>query len=204
MKQYRMNMKRKSVLLVVLALSFFILPDLNAQYGKKKKRRDKDEEVETRSRINSAQFFEKVWVGANINSPSINSFFINIGAGPMAAYKFNRFLSAGIITNINYQYYWAQGGQSQTYIDYSAGVFGRARFLQQFYAHAEYNFTSLEIPTSTITSTRENFPLMLLGGGYTSGRPPWGFEATLLVDVSGNLAEYRLPFIYRLGVTYAF
>ena len=120
----------------------------------------------------------------------------------MAAYKFNRFLSAGVITDINYTYLWNRGGAAENYIDYSVGVFGRARFLQQFYGQVEYNVTSLD--RATTIEPRSNFPVLFLGAGYTSGRPPWGFEATLLVDVLGNLSQFRIPFVYRLGVTYAF
>lgn len=165
---------------------------------KKKKRRDKDK-VEEVSR--STQIFDKMWVGINIGNPNVNNRFFSIGLGPMAAYKFNDFLSAGIVTDINYLYSWSPSS-SQRYVDYSYGVFSRAKFFQQFYAHLEFNYTSLDSPR--ISNQRENFPVLFIGGGYTSGRPPWGFEATLLIDAMGNLSQFRIPFVYRLGVTYAF
>lgn len=197
-------MRKIYSIFVLLFVAILLFPaDAEAQYGKKKKRRDKEEEnSNVRVANGDFRFFEKVWLGLNIGNPNVNNQFLTLGVGPTAAYKFNRFLSAGVITDINYTYVWNRGATAENYIDYSVGVFGRGRFLQQFYGHVEYNLTSLDRATSF--EPRSNFPVLFLGGGYTSGRPPWGFEATLLFDVLGNLSQFRIPFVYRIGVTYAF
>ncbi len=207
-------MKKSIGILTILIIAFIALPsEMNAQYGKKKKRpvkTDETEQVENerkssrepKAEKNEFQILEKLWFGLNITNPNINNQFLTLGLGPMASYKFTPSLSAGIISDFNYVYVWNRFGSAENYLDYSVGVYGRARFLRQFFGHVEYNYTSLDrIDTS---APRTTFPVLFLGGGYTSGRPPWGFEATLLFDVLGNLQRYKIPFVYRIGVTYNF
>ena len=199
--------KYLSIILLLTAAMLSFPNDMNAQYGKKKKKRpSKDaqvegvEDVKVQRQVNMP---EKLWFGLNVGNPTLNNQYLTLGLGPMAGYKFNRFLSAGIITSIDYTYVWNRFGPSENYVDYSIGIFGRGRIFRSFFAHAEYNLTSLD--RLNTTEPRTNFPVMLLGAGYVSGRPPWGFEASLLYDATGNLLEYRnFPFAYRLGVTYNF
>lgn len=190
-----------TIIFLTIAAIALIPGDAEAQYGKKKKRRGEEEEVVTKQK-SATSLMNNLWYGVNIGNPGITNTFFSLGVGPMAAYKFNNALSAGVITNFELTYLWGRFSPNETYIDYSLGVFGRARFLQSFYAHAEYNLTSLD--RATTAEPRSNFPVLFLGGGYSSGRAPWGWEATLLYDVLGNLARFRIPIVYRIGITYNF
>lgn len=188
-----------------MAAIFFFPADMNAQYGKKKKRPPKETEETVRQEKTPIDLIQKLWYGVNIGNPFIGNNTLVIGIGPMAGYKFNRFFSAGIITDVNYTYRWRNGGPNEHYFDLSGGVFGRARFLQSFYAHVEYNITSLDRVDTT--KPRTNFPVLFVGGGYSSrGRGPWAYEATLLFDTLGNLGSVTnsIPVVYRLGLTYNF
>ena len=197
-------MKKYLNIVILILVGLIILPsEMDAQYGKKKKRRTTDDiETESRTERGSSNIMNRLWFGVNIGNPYVSSRVLNLGVGPMAGYKFNNYLSAGVISDFSYTYVWNQGVSNENYLDYSVGVFGRARFLRSFYAHLEYNYTSLD--RATTIEPRSSFPVMFVGGGYTSGRPPWGFEATLLFDVLGNLQQFRIPFVYRIGVTYNF
>ncbi len=201
------------VVLVIFAVMMSSV-DVSAQYGKKKKRRtgtkerestDKTEQVEVRTERGTPIALERFWFGMNIGNPQIFNNVFGIGLGPMAAYKFNNIFSAGLIADVKYTLLWRQNSPNENYFDLAGGVFGRARFLRAFYAHLEYNITSLD-RVSTI-ERRTNFPVFLVGGGYSSPSfTQWGYEATLLYDVTGNTSQFtgRIPIVYRLGVTYNF
>ncbi|GLR19471.1 hypothetical protein [Portibacter lacus] len=207
----------KKILGVAVLIIFAIMmssTDVSAQYGKKKKRTEKDsgsrgdektEKVEVRTEKGTPIALEKFWFGLNVGNPFISNNIFVMGLGPMAAYKFNNIFSAGLIGDINYTLLWRQNSPNENYFDLSAGVFGRAKFFRAFYAHAEYNITSLD-NVSTL-EPRTNFPVLLVGGGYSSpSYTAWGYEATLLFDTLGNLGRVtnRIPITYRLGITYNF
>ena len=208
------------VVLIIFAIGLSSV-DVSAQYGKKKKRRpsteetkqetektdktDKTDKVEVRTEKGTPVALERFWFGINIGSPYISNNIFVLGIGPMAAYKFNNIFSAGLITDINYTLLWRGNGNNENYFDLSAGAFGRAKVLRAFYAHLEYNLTSLD--NFTTTEPRTNFTSFLVGAGYTSPSfSAWGYEATLLYDVTGNIGKFtgRIPIVYRLGVTYNF
>jgi len=201
------------VVLIIFAVMLSSV-DVSAQYGKKKKRRttdddagskDRTEQVEVRTERGTPVALERFWFGLNIGSPFINQFAMQLGIGPMAAYKFNNIFSAGLITDVNYTLIWNPNGPNEHFFDLSGGVFGRAKVFNAFYAHLEYNVTSLD--RHTTIEPRTNFPVFLVGAGYSSPTfSAWGYEATLLYDVTGNLGEARnsIPIVYRIGVTYNF
>lgn len=192
-------MKRNLILVSFLLTALLFSTDINAQYGKKKKRRGEEEKKE----LSTNPILNNLWYGVNIGNPGLSNIAFTMGLGPMAAYKFNNIFSTGLITDFNYTYLWNRAGASTHYFDYSAGVFGRAKLFRSIFVHAEYNYTSLDRISG---AGRTNFPVGLLGGGYSSGRAPWGYEVSLLYDVTGNIGVYRgtIPIIYRLGITYNF
>ncbi|WP_235296928.1 hypothetical protein [Portibacter marinus] len=208
---------KRTIGIVVLILFAIIMSsvDVSAQYGKKKKRRtsdddddrrgDQTEQIEVRTERGTPVALERFWFGVNIGSPLISNLGMRIGLGPMAAYRFNNIFSAGVITDVSYLLLWNPNGPNENYFDLAAGVFGRAKFFRAFYAHLEYNITSLD-NISTL-QPRTNFPVFLVGGGYSSPTyTAWGYEATLLYDVTENLGEVRgtIPIVYRIGITYNF
>lgn len=206
--------KITSVAVLIIFAIMLSTIDVSAQYGKKKKRRSttdddnstgKTEKVEVRTERGTPMALERFWFGVNIGNPFISNNIFVMGLGPMAAYKFNNIFSAGLIGDINYTLLWRQNGPNENYFDLSAGAFGRAKFLRAFYAHVEYNLTSLD--NFTTTEPRTNFTSFLVGGGYSSPTfTAWGYEATLLYDATGNIGKFtgRIPIVYRLGVTYNF
>ena len=194
-----MMMNKNKIILFFLLLGFLFSTEINAQYGKKTKRRGEEEKKE----LSVNPILNNLWYGVNINNIGLSNVAFSMGVGPMAAYKFNRVLSAGIITDLNYTYFWRGVGNTAHYFDYAGGVFGRAKIFRGVFAHAEYNYTSLagfgNVP-------RQNFPVVLLGAGYSSGRPPWGYEISLTYDVTENLGRItgNIPIKYRIGITYNF
>lgn len=188
--------------------------DVSAQYGKKKKRRttdddardtDKTERVEVRTERGTPVALENLWFGINVGSPFIFNNVFSLSLGPMAAYKFNNFLSAGLIAEVDYTLFWRQRGPNENYFNLSAGAFARAKVFRALYAHVEGNYTSFD--RIRTTERRTNIPVFLVGAGYSSPTfTAWGYEATLLYDVTGNLGEVtnRIPIVYRIAVTYNF
>lgn len=165
-----------------------------------------------------AEWTDQLWYGGGINlgfnSDFYNGFQTNLftfGLSPMAGYKFNSFLSAG--PRVSFDWTVAKfndGFQVFRYnsVDYGVGVFTRAKFLRNFFAHVEYSqlnetYTTGNVINNKLETFRDWRDIFLIGVGYHSNSIV-GYE----IYVSYNFLEeddsFRVPIVYRAGITYRF
>ncbi len=171
----------------------------------------------------SGGFKHRLWYGGNfnlgLNSGNGSSIFA-IGVTPMIGYKIIGGLSAGPRLGITYTSLKTVNSRnaisSVGLTDYSAGLFARYKALQNFFAHAEYEYLSQQFPggdnygrilldvDGKAVKVRENRQNRYLGLGYNSSDGLFGYEIMGLYNfnISDNTVES--PFSIRFGFTYKF
>ena len=167
-------------------------------------------------------FKHRLWYGAggalNFNSSGDYSLF-TIGLSPMIGYKIIGGLSAGPrlgFTYTNYKgYNTARKISSVGLINYSVGAFVRYKAFQQFFAHAEYDYESIQYPggstygiitldpSGKAIKERSGRSNKYLGLGYSSGGL-FGYEIMALYNFSITDKTIESPVNFRAGITYNF
>jgi hypothetical protein len=123
----------------------------------------------------------------------------NVGGSPEIGYSLNKWLDAGVLVNLNYNYTKADpyydGNISFKSFNYGGGVFARAYVLpflfftvQPEYNWIDYTYTDMNFNPSTTTKYNTTAPSLLLGIGY--GRRvvgQSGFYIALLFDALDNV-----------------
>lgn len=161
---------------------------------------------------------EKMWYGGGFNLGFNSSIYnglqssvFGIGISPMAGYKFNNVFSAGPRFSIDFTTAKFSDG-FDTYkfnsLDYGLGVFARAKFLANLFAHLEYSqlnetFTTGFVINGELEKYRQWRDLLMLGIGYTSGGI-WAYEIYINYDFLEDPESIRVPIVYRAGITYSF
>lgn len=158
----------------------------------------------------SGGFKHRLWYGGNFILNFSGTQFGNVfsvGLTPMVGYKIIGDLSAG--PRFGYVYNsLSSGGTKITWTDYSVGLFARYKFLNTFFLHAEYGYSS---QFAGIGRDGNNIPIAnkinrynpFLGGGYNSGNGTFGYEIALLYDPTAD-TQYINPLDIRFGFTYNF
>jgi len=93
--------------------------------------------------------------------------------------------------------------------DYGASLFGRFRVGGPFYAQLEYEHLSYEFIRPDLTTVRDEFNSVLVGGGLAHPLSPRvGLFATGLYNLSYEDDELRSPYdspwIFRAGISFSF
>jgi hypothetical protein len=155
----------------------------------------------------SGGFKHRLWYGGNfilgLSSNSYGSSFA-VGVTPMVGYKIIGGLSVGPRLGVTYN---SQGfnGTRITWTDYAAGAFARYKFLQTFFLHAEYGYSSKGIGIDQSSKiVKDNRFSPAFGGGYNSGGGLFGYEIALLYDPTLSNNAYVNPLDIRAGFTYKF
>lgn len=167
-------------------------------------------------------FIENLWFGGNVNlgfqgSNNYNLFFF--GLSPMVGYKITDNFSVGPRVEVLYTYYKAfvfneNRNRKANVFSYSGGAFVRQKFLNQFFAHGEYNRERATFPIRDFAgnfysengrlATRSlNFDNLFIGLGYFSGGK-LGSEIVILYNVLEAEETLTLPISIRVGLNYNF
>lgn len=158
---------------------------------------------------------DNLWYGAGaqlgFQGGNSQSFF-QIGLSPIVGYKVTDFLSFGPRGSVVYNsfaYDTFNGDRvRERWASWSAGLFGRVRVFQQFFAHAEYDLVSdvdlFDRGTNRRIRTTRVIPF--LGGGYSQGGGPGsvGFEIMILFRLTPRDRLNDQPFEIRSGLNYNF
>lgn len=195
-----------SILMLVLCLS----PSrLEAQIYRRQPQKEQSPEMKS--------FADHLWYGGgftlNFSSglAGLDGNTFGIGLSPMLGYKFNSFLSAGprfefLYTTGRFRNF---GGPVYKYngLDYGAGLFGRAKFLNVLFAHTEFSYINRVFPVgfngNRLETERVGDNQFLVGLGYTGGGLLKS-EIYLLYDLTSDSQSTTLPLVYRFGITYNF
>lgn len=195
-----------SILFIFLFLN---LSRLEAQIYRRQPQKEQTSEMKS--------FADHLWYGGGftINFSSglagLDGNTFGIGLSPMLGYKLNSFLSVGprfefLYTTGRFRNF---GGPVYKYngLDYGAGVFGRAKFLNVLFAHTELSYINRVFPVgfngNRLETERVGDNQFLVGLGY-SGGGLLKSEIYLLYDVSSDSQSTTLPLVYRFGITYNF
>lgn len=214
---------KKLLLFSLLAMIFTMgfSDDAYAQRRGKKKKKKKTTRTDEYF-DESGGFKHRLWYGGGVNlsffsdrlgnSNYTGNAFIT-GLSPMVGYKIFENLSVGPRFEFSlYRGKYQQFGQGEVLkvnaFNYGIGIFSRYKFLSQFFAHAEFQYQSLEQGTGFIVdnkleTTRVGREYFYLGAGYSTG-DIWAYEVSLLYDVLDGGGTTELPLSYRIGITYKF
>jgi len=208
---FKLNVNRKvckslyMLLIINIIGCLSSITTLSAQSSKKKKKE-------------TIPFIDKIWLGGGINL-NFNSGYYNglqsnvftFGLSPMAGYKLNSFLSVGP----RFSFDWTiakfsdfSGVYKYNSIDYGIGLFARAKFLQNFFAHTEFSelnetYTDGSTNGNKLVTSREWRDLFLVGLGYHSNAPI-AYELYVSYDFLEDDNSIRIPIVYRAGITWHF
>ncbi len=207
----KLNVNKEAFRFLYMFLIFNIITcfsginDLSAQSKKKKKKE-------------ATPFIDQIWLGGgvnlNFNSGYYNGFQSNVftfGLSPMAGYKLNSFLSIG--PRISFDWTVAKfsdftGVYKYNSVDFGLGVFARAKFLSNFFAHTEYSqlnetYTDGSTNGNKLITSREWRDIFLLGLGYHSNSP-LAYEIYVNYNFLEDDNSIRVPIVYRAGITWHF
>lgn len=203
-------------LIFILMLSSF---DAEAQRRRKSKKRTSRKARTEKVDKDYLSFKDRLWFGSNVDLQLSNGFF-QFGLNPMVGYKFTDWLSVGpsLITNYSHTKIYDANNSNIVYnlksFNYGAGIFARAKFLNQFFFQTEYNISSVNTPVlngrfysivdGKVLATRETRNEMFIGLGYyaNGGDRTWGYQITLMYDVLAEDTNSRVPIVYKLGFNY--
>jgi len=192
---------KSSVLIVMLSVLF--CPNSWAQSRKTKK--DKTD-----------YWKEKVWFGGGFNLGFNSSYYngyqsnvFGIGVSPMAGHKFNSWLSVGPRISLDFTTAkFSDGFDTYSYnsLDYGVGLFSRMKFLTNWFVHFEYswlNETIAYLYPGYLEKERQWRDILLFGIGYTSGGDI-AYEVYVNYDFLEDPDSYRVPIVYRAGISFHF
>ncbi|MEM1320158.1 MAG: hypothetical protein AAGG75_07875 [Bacteroidota bacterium] len=202
---------------LILALAFFI--NISNADAQRKRRSSNDEYFDE-----SGGFVHRLWYGGgfNLGFSGNNAFNIfNIGISPMVGYKIIDNVSIGPRVNLQYVHIKGQGSDGGIHtsqqLNYGLSAFSRFKFLENFFAHLEFEYESNKAPNvlasnpnilaidrnGDVITTRQNRENFYIGAGYTSGGI-FAYEILILYNTSVPDDSFESPFDYRFGFTYNF
>ena len=218
----------KKILLFSLLSTFLLVAFVEDTQAQKRSGNSTDEYFDE-----SGNFASKLWYGANIGNIGGFGNSFNINMSPMIGYKVLPNVSIGVILKFNYQYIRdgtgpvgnfsdnMQGTRRFSALDFSYGAFARYKLFNTFFIHTELETTDFKIPSATrggvacefdtcvrpngkYETFTERQPYFYVGGGYSSGNGVFGYELALLYNVFDDVDAVRIPFDFRIGLTYKF
>ena len=183
-------------LLLFVSLAFFTVSNLHAQ---------KEKEEEEKGGWKSDHLF----IGSGINLGFSNGFII--GLNPEVGYSINRFLDAGIATNLTYVTQRSQfANTSARYLALGAGPFVRIWPVRMIFLGGQYEYNAItykEITDGVMTyKAKANAGSLLVGLGYGSrviGQSQ--FYTSVMIDALNDVnSPYRDQFgrvlpVFRTG-----
>ncbi len=172
---------------------------------------DMDEEEEEEEE--PIPFLERVYFSGGLDLQFGNATII--GLYPIAGYKFNEILSAGV--GLSYQYAKYNGGtfiingipynlaNTEGQHTYGGKIFGRALTPIDVFIHAEWETLNYQIPT--LNDRRVWFDALLVGAGYrysVGGKASLNIMLLYNLNRSSNEALYPSEFVPRVEFAYNF
>ena len=142
-------------------------------------------------------FLEKIFVGGDV-SPGGRSELEWLSGNVLMGYKITNEWSAGFIVPVIYEF-------KTEFTHYGLSPFTRYKILNQFFAHAEFENISLELPNDDRFLSQALF----VGGGISQplrGNISFSLSAlyNLLYDDEASPRIYTRPFVIRGGVNLGF
>lgn len=125
------------------------------------------------------------FTGGSISLSFFNSAFL-AGGNPVFGYSFNKWVDLGVVGNYTYTSYrdYTVYGDKLRETVYGGGLFTRLFPVKFLFAQAqlEHNWIKwkyIAVPNSGYSNEVQNFSgnSILVGGGYTTGRDPYGKSA---------------------------
>lgn len=179
--------------LIVLLVVFFISTSVKAQNGN---------EISENS-----SFLDRVYVGGNFGLSFGD--ITNIQIAPIVGYRVTNDFSVGAGPRYQYTRVRFSGGNDVSSNNYGFNLFARYNIFEPFFLQAEYEYLNFELFNRDLTSFRENFNSVLIGGGISQ---PIGsrafFNLTLLYNLSYDNTDtfraYDSPLIVRAGINLGF
>ncbi len=162
-----------------------------------------------RSRSSDNSFTDKLWYGGGFIlgfGGNGNQTQFQFGLSPMVGYKISDRFSLGPRLALTYIHFRDNSfGELETAnpVTYGLGAFGRYKFTDTFFGHAEYEYENGAVFTTTLNGldvlrrVRDN---VYLGIGYNSGGV-WASEILLLYNVNQPNNAIEQPFVIRFGFT---
>ena len=222
---------KKAIFLTLIAFLLVGLGNVDAQYGNTKKKKKKkteprtevrkDDPMVTRNAKETKSFTDNLWYGLNIGNLQFGSNYFSLGAGPMVGYRLIDQLSVGALVKFDYVYIKGtlfSGSQFENYrfstLDIGPTVFARYKIMDQLFVQAEYERASFQreqisgggIPViidGKVQKERYGENYMYVGVGYGGGFP-FGTYVSLHFNVLDDINSTRIPWDYRIGLTWNF
>lgn len=162
----------------------------------------------------SDRFGDNLWFGGGLQlgftGGTFQSFF-NIGLSPMVGYKLNNTFSVGPRVAFSYNSFKQRNTTSDftsNYFTWAAGIFGRARIINPFFAHVEYSLESDVIGFNPTTNdpVRRNRGVPYIGAGYSPFNPGGASSEILVLFRLNQQAQFiaESPFVIRAGINFNF
>ena len=202
-------MKNPYILLLIFALSLGVNTDTFAQKRGKKKRKNKNETEEVQVERAPLAIKEKLNLEFKVGNVTLGNQF-RIAMKGNAGYKFTNYFSTGLALKYDYTFVNQTQSDDISFSHYGVGVYGRLKFLQDFYVQVEYDYNDMQKLERSgggtfIIDERLRAFAPLIGGGYFSGFGDWRFGVEVLF-VAGNEVRDNLNSVieYWLGASYNF
>ncbi len=214
MKTGSQLIKRMFALMLVVAICGTMV---EAQNKKKKPVTAADKKrarTEQKSRSAESFWLDKMWYGAELHFPSFGNGTFNMSLSPRAAYKFNKWFSAGVVFKGDYYYYRLDQNTTGLYkyenLNYGIGLFTRARIFSGLFAQAEYERSTFKVDpqidfnTNKIYTTKVNQPYFNVGLGWSSGLGKWQTQIAIYRNLLDSPEYIRGAWDLQFGITYNF
>lgn len=217
----------KKILLFSLLACFLTIAFTNDAYAQRKKTSKTDEYFDE-----SGDFASKLWYGLNVGNIGGFGNNFNINLSPMVGYEIIQNLSIGAIIKFNYQYINngqgpignfadnRQGNRRFSAADFSYGAISRYKIFNVAFIHAELESTTFKVPSinenvvcnfdtcidndGKYETFKRREPYFYLGGGYNGSSGGFGYELMLLYNVLDGANKTRIPWDFRIGLTWKF
>lgn len=175
-----------------------------------------ESEAQRRRQTTETKLTEKLWYGGGFalgfyggGSAGISSNEFFVGISPMVGYKVTENLSFGPRLELGFlagRYDIGTRIVKNNSFNYGVGIFGRQKFFNILFAHAEYGYLNQAqafLVNGDIETERIGQDQFLLGLGYNSGAKV-ASEISVLYDFLAPEDTIDLPIVFRFGITYNF
>lgn len=156
----------------------------------------------------------RIWYGGNlpIGLGFGSQTLIQFGISPMLGYKLTPNFSVGPRVGFLYSYYSQRLSNGQVVraqpLTWTAGVFSRYKFVEQFFGHVEYEYANQAVPFYTsngleiqrVNANNIHVGIGLLQGGMGSARS----EILVLYNVNPSPFTSQSPLSLRFGLNWHF
>lgn len=195
--------------LLLLILLSFLFAELNAQ---------------SRGKMQEEKFSDNLWVGMHIGNLSFGTNVyghgsFNINLTPIVGYDIARdedegnfFSSLSVGAMLKFGYYYDKLNISPELdkiqsVDWGPTVFTRLLVFDRVFAQLEYEKGYFNRPflnsSGQIVDDKIQQDYMYIGLGYSSG-DEWRYEISLYYNLLDEFDSLRIPFDYRIAITYHF